>query len=340
MSVDISPLDPFDDARLRAFHAVYDEATRHGRRFATPFVLEEMAATLRTRSEYELRLPFVARTDGVVVGVALVTLPLRDNPSQAGVDVYVLPAYRRRGIGTLLARHLAAVAREHDRSVWNGWVDGRDVDEPAGTLTPGEHLATRLGLTMGLRDVQRRLRLPVPREHLEQLLAAAAPHHRDYSFAAWVDHCPAEHVNAYCALKAAMNSEAPTGELDVEDQHWDEGRLREEEDLLRASGRSRHVVVAVAPDGTLAGHNELVVPGHDPGRVWQWDTLVVPAHRGHRLGLALKVLNLRDVQAAHPERSEVRTFNADSNTHMVAVNDAIGFVPVSYMGEWQGPVPA
>jgi GNAT superfamily N-acetyltransferase len=336
----IEALDPFDDAQLAQFHAVYDEADRHGRRFATPLVLEEMAAALRTTSEYELRLPFVARTDGVIVGVAIAELPLRDNVKQAGADVYVLPTYRRRGIGTVLARHLAAVAREHDRSVWNGWVDGRDVDEPEGTLTPGEHLVTRLGLTMGLRDVQRRLALPVSGERLAQLLAEAAPHHRNYSFAAWVDHCPAEHVGGYCALKAAMNSEAPTGDLDVEDQHWDEGRLREEEDLLRASGRSRHVVVAVAEDGTLAGHNELVVPQHEPGRVWQWDTLVVPAHRGHRLGMALKVMNLGDVQAAHPERTQVCTFNADSNAHMVAVNDAIGFVPVSYVGEWQGPVPA
>jgi hypothetical protein len=116
--------------------------------------------------------------------------------------------------------------------------------------------------------------------------------------------------------------------------------LREEEGTLRASGRTRHVVVAVAADSTLAGHNELVVPQHEPGVVWQWDTLVLPAHRGHRLGMALKVRNLRDVQAAHPDRTSVRTFNADSNSHMVAVNDAIGFVPVSYMGEWQGPAPA
>jgi GNAT superfamily N-acetyltransferase len=340
MSVDISLLDSSDDKELAAFHAVYEEADRHGRRFATPFALEEMAAALRTPSEYERRLPFVARINGAIVGVAILELPLRDNVSQVEADVFVLPAYQRRGIGTRLAHHVAAVAREHDRTVWNAWISGSDVDEPEGSLAPGEHLATRLGLTLGLRNVQRRLVLPVPPERLQQLLAEAAPHHLDYSFAAWVDHCPPEHVAAYCALKASMNTEAPTGDLDVEDQHWDEGRLREEEELLRASGRSRHVVVAVAPDATLAGHNELVVPRHDPGLVWQWDTLVLPAHRGHRLGLALKVLNLRDVQAAHPDRTEVCTFNAASNTHMVAVNDALGFVPVSYVGEWQGPVPA
>lgn len=206
-------------------------------------------------------------------------------------------------------------------------------------MTPGEHLAANLGMKLGLRDVARRLALPVPANRVEGLLALAGPHHADFSFLGWVDRCPDELVAAYCALKAAMNSQAPTGELDVEDQHWDEGRLREEEALLQAGGRARHTVVAVAPDGSLAGHNELLVFEHDPTVVWQWDTLVVPAHRGHRLGLALKVRNLRDVQAAYPRAVEVRTYNADSNTYMVAVNDAIGFVPVAYLGEWQGPVP-
>jgi GNAT superfamily N-acetyltransferase len=337
--VRIDELDPFDDEQMAQFHAVYAEADRHGRRYAIPFALAEMAASLRVGSQYEQRLAFFGHENGAMVAVAQLELPLHDNVSQAYGDVHVLPAQRRRGIGALLALHLAGVAREHDRTLWNGWVPGRDVDEPEGTLTPGEHLAARLGMSLGLRDVQRRLALPVPGRRIEDLLASAARHHAGYSFVGWVDHCPAEHVEAYCTLRAAMNSQAPTGDLEVEDEHWDAVRLREEEDLLLASGRTRHAVVAVAPDGTLAGHNELVVPEHDPLVVWQWDTLVLPAHRGHRLGLALKVLNLRDVQSAHPERTDVRTFNADSNTHMVAVNDAIGFVPVSYLGEWQGPVP-
>jgi GNAT superfamily N-acetyltransferase len=338
--ITLEELDPFDDALLAEFHAVYVESDRHGRRYATPWALEEMAVSLRNPSEYERYLAFVARDGGHAVGLALMLVPLRDNLSQAELDLHVLPARRRQGIARQLVRHLADVSGRHGRTTWNGWVPAGEVGEPDGTVHPGECLAAALGLKLRLRDVQRRLDLPVPDVTIERLLAQAAPAHRDYSFAAWAGRCPDEHVEAYCRLKAAMNSEAPTGDLEVEDQHWDEGRLREEEGTLRDSGRTRHVVVAVAADSTLAGHNELVVPQHEPGVVWQWDTLVLPAHRGHRLGMALKVRNLRDVQAAHPDRTSVRTFNADSNTHMVAVNDAIGFVPVSYMGEWQGPAPA
>jgi hypothetical protein len=207
-------------------------------------------------------------------------------------------------------------------------------------VLPGERLATAFGMRLGLLDVQRRLALPVPQQRIDRLLAQAADHHRDYGFLSWRDRCPDELVDAYCALKASMNTQAPTGDLKVEDEHWDEGRLREEEQEMLDSGRTRHVWVAVAPDGALAGHNELVVPAHDPDVVFQWDTLVRVEHRGHRLGLALKVRNLDDVQTTHPGRTDVRTFNALTNTHMIAVNEAIGFVPVEYMGEWQGPVPA
>jgi len=336
----ITELDPFDDAQLREFHAVVTEADRHGRRYASPWAFEETAALLRTPSDFVRRLRVVAREVSEVVAVGGMDLPLRDNTSIAEIAVWVPPSRRRCGHGAQVARHLCAQAHAAGRTVLSAWIPGREVDAPADTVTPGEHLARSMGLRMGLLDVQRRLPLPVPADHLERLRVHAAERHDGYRFLSWVDRCPDEHADAYCALNAAMNTEAPMGDLQVENEHWDVQRLREEEQLLRDAGRTRYVVLAQAPDGTLVGHNELVVPAYDPGPVWQWDTLVVPAHRGHRLGLALKVRNIDDVQRAHPDRTDVRTFNAESNTHMIAVNEAIGFRAVEYIGEWQGPVPA
>ncbi len=79
---------------------------------------------------------------------------------------------------------------------------------------------------------------------------------------------------------------------------------------------------------------QLVVPAHDPLKIFQWDTLVRRDHRGHRLGIATKVHNLAVVQALHPDRTTVHTWNAESNHHMIAVNEAMGFVPVRYEGEY------
>lgn len=337
--LEVEALDPFDDARMAEYHAVYAAAERHGRRFASPFALEEMTSNLRMPSVGEERLAFYVRVDGAIVAVAGVEVALLDNTDQVFADVQVSPEHRRRGYGTLLARHVAALARDLGRPVWNGWVPGREVDGPEGT-TPGEAFAASLGLRLGLTDVQRRLPLPVPAARMEELAAQAARHHAGYRVDTWVDRCPDEHLAAYCRLKSLMNSEAPVGDLEVEDEVWDETRLRQSEHELAASGRIRYVCVALSPDGSMVGHNELIVPAYDPDVVYQWDTLVLGAHRGHRLGLALKVANLAMVQTAHPERTSVQTFNAASNTAMIAVNAAIGFVPVEYQGEWQGPVPA
>ena len=74
---------------------------------------------------------------------------------------------------------------------------------------------------------------------------------------------------------------------------------------------------------------------HESERGYQWGTLVRPDHRGHRLGLAVKVANVRLLQETHPRITTVVTFNADVNAPMVAVNERLGFVPVQWMGELQ-----
>ncbi len=60
-----------------------------------------------------------------------------------------------------------------------------------------------------------------------------------------------------------------------------------------------------------------------------------PAHRGRRLGLILKVVNLLAFASERPAAHRLVTWNAESNAHMVAINDALGFVPVRRMAEYQ-----
>jgi GNAT superfamily N-acetyltransferase len=333
-------LDPHDEAEFAAFHAAYAAANDFERPYADTFPLAEFVIPFRRESLAIERYGLIAQDSGVVAGVAVVDLSLTDNLDLAEVCVFVPPEHRRRGVGTALARQLAVDLRQRGRTSWMCLVSGRRYDQPAGTLVPGEAFAARLGLTLRQEELQRRLPLPAPRDRLDALTAEAAPKHRDFRLVRWVNHCPDEYVEPYCRLKTAMVDEMPTGELELEAEAWDEPRLRDMEDIAVAQGRDRYVYAAVAPDGDMAGHTELVVPTHDPGVVYQWDTLVLPKHRGHRLGLALKVANLAWVQDEHPERESLRTWNAADNGPMIAVNDAMGFEPVEWEGSWQGEIPS
>ena len=61
-----------------------------------------------------------------------------------------------------------------------------------------------------------------------------------------------------------------------------------------------------------------------------------PAHREQPArGLALKGHNLRHLQETRPDIGEIRTWNAEVNTHMVAVNEVLGFRAVERLGEFQ-----
>ncbi len=336
----IRRLDPHDDAEFAAFHAVYAAANDFENPCSSTWTFAESVVGFRREPTTTDLYGLIADEDSEVVGVAVVELPLTDNLELAEIGVYVAPARRRRGIGTALARQLAVDLAQRGRTSWISHVTGRRCDQPANTITPAEAFAARQGMTLRQREVQRRLALPVPGDRLDALAAEAAPKHQDYRLVRWVDTCPSEYVDAYCALKAAMVDEMPKGELEIESERWDVERLRAYEGDVQAQDRTRHVYAAVAPDGSIAGHTELVVPAHDPGVIYQWDTLVLPKHRGHRLGLALKVANLAWAQTEHPDRTSVRTWNAESNDAMIAVNEAIGFEPVEYEGSWQGEIPA
>ena len=96
--------------------------------------------------------------------------------------------------------------------------------------------------------------------------------------------------------------------------------------------------MALDADGVVVAYTDLATTVHEPGRAYQWGTLVRRDHRGHRLGVAVKVANLRLLERERPDVRRLTTYNAEVNAHMIGVNEAMGFVPVARLGDFQKPL--
>jgi GNAT superfamily N-acetyltransferase len=336
--VEIRPLDVADDEALAAWHATYLVADTYGREHPTPWMLEEMRADLRGDRPAEKHLAFGGHVDGQVVSVGLVELPQKENRHIAWTSVWTHPEHRRRGYGSVLLEHAADLARAEGRTTLSTEA-ATPYDGPAdGSGHPDADFLTRRGFTVDIGDVKRVLDLPVDAALLDRLAGEAAPHHDRYTLRQFAGPVPQDIIEPFGALIGSLMVEAPMGEVAREFEVMDEERIRADERVFAESGRTKYTTVAIAPNGDVAAYSELVVPRHDPGRVYQGGTLVMPEHRGHRLGLATKVHNLRWMQAQEPGRELVITWNAEVNKHMIGVNEQLGFRPVERLVEFHRPL--
>lgn len=125
-------------------------------------------------------------------------------------------------------------------------------------------------------------------------------------------------------LLDAMQAEAVTPEI-----------FRRQLHRLLGQGRHRLMSLAISPDGEVVAHSDLVVPRADRPKVYQWGTLVRRDHRGHHLGAAVKLANLRALQERYPDRTEIHTTNSETNATMIGINERLGFRVVEICPEFQ-----
>jgi GNAT superfamily N-acetyltransferase len=258
-----------------------------------------------------------------------------DNTDRAELAVHTLPSHRRRGYGAAMLAHLERVAREGGRTIAFGessWAYGAG---PSGSGSPGVEFAGAAGYDLALGEVKRVLDLPVPDRVLDELAAEAAPYHVGFTLRSWVGPVPDDLVEGWARLTSSLETEAPTGDLDVEPGYADTATVREGEALLAAQGRTKYNTVALSPSGELVAYTDLATTVHEPGKAYQWGTLVRRDTRGRRLGLAVKMANLRLLQAERSDIRTVTTYNAEVNAHMIGVNERLGFRVAARYGNFQ-----
>ncbi|MGZ4484474.1 MAG: N-acetyltransferase family protein [Nocardioidaceae bacterium] len=259
---------------------------------------------------------WLARDGDTLLGYAAAGFPERENTGTFTVDGAVLPAHRRRGIGRALHEAATDAARADGRTTaYSGALDG-SAGVPALHALGYRSLHTYAVGQLDLYDG------PWPR--WDRLYDEALGHAADYELVRLVGSTPPEHVDDVVALFAAIN-DAPMTDPGSEPDRWDADRVRGYDTTMSLRRQTVYRVLARhCPTGAWAGHTLLCVDEFDPSVAHQEDTSVVVAHRGHRLGLLLKIEMLRWVAAVRPEVRATETWNSTANHHMLAVNERLG----------------
>jgi GNAT superfamily N-acetyltransferase len=326
--MDLERFDPATEAEpLRACHAVYVTAARADSPQWPQMSLPVFRSWMTWGWTEDPAQAWLARDHaGDVCGWYVLTLPERENRATAHLSPVVHPSRRRRGLGTVLVAHAARGAREAGRTLLRAQSD---------EASAGEAFARTLGARQQLPEIRRVLRRDsVPPERLTALRSRAESAAIGYSLVSWEGRAPESRLEDLAALYGA-EADAPR-DAGREAQRWDVTRVRIADQRTAAQGLRNYTVAARRePGDELVAFTEMFVDPLDPAWGFQGLTAVVAPHRGHRLGLLVKVAMLELIAEREPQIAQIVTGNADGNEHMIAINTDLGFEVVDRELSWE-----
>jgi GNAT superfamily N-acetyltransferase len=271
--------------------------------------------------------------------VALMELSfsLRENLTTMHLDIRVLPAHRRAGIGRRLYDLAIERAKANGRTklhTHTPWAVPGTPDEPLA----GPAFAESLGFaSANLTEVMRRLDLSTADDAaLEAMLDKARQAAEGYEVVQWGDVTPEELAADVAYLDGRLSTDAPMGDLEQEPSIVDSERIHAVDQVNINRGRKTYNTGAVdAKTGKLVAWTAISQEPQVPWHGWQLITIVDPDHRGHRLGALVKVENLRYFRQAEPGVEQIDTFNAASNGYMISINEDMGFRAKCAFANWK-----
>ncbi len=327
MGMHIEPLDLADAQNIRACHEIYLAAQRVDDPDGSLLTYRPFRGWLTVGWHGEPREAWLitgggddGTAAGAVAGWYRLELPDLENRDRANLDLVVRPRDRRRGLGLALLRHAVGRAAVHGRTVLSGG---------AWQGTAGDAFARLVGAKPGLAGIRRTQFLgKLPVGELARLRGPAEQAAAGYSLLSWTGPVPDDLLDQIAGLFEAME-DAPH-DPGVVKREWDAQRVRERVNALFPEYGNRQYSVAARHDATgeMAALSQVAVDPAVPDWGFQMITVVTREHRGHRLGLLVKIAMLELLAAEEPRLEQIETFNAESNPHMIAVNEALGYTVV------------
>ena len=298
-----------------------------------PHSLEETGETLRLRlvhgwdGEGTERVLLAYDDRDRMVGYATLEMPTQENRGLIWFDLTVDPPARGSGVGAALLDRIVAVSGEVGRGL---------LMSGAWYASPGPTFLKQHGFAQASVAAQRRLfphRLPRPGD--DDLLEQARPASAGYEVVRVRGAMPDDMREQMLGTVESIN-DAPLDDLELDDDVYSVDRLRRyDEAQVALQHRLYRLVARSREDGSPAAHTVVAVDGLRPHHAEQHDTTVRREHRGHRLGLRLKLEQLAWLREEEPQLRMIDTWNQESNRYMIAVNDLIGCSVVGREAEFQ-----
>jgi len=313
-------VDPDDAAAVAASVDILDAARRADDPDTPPLIPQIEGRLLRYGWDLEPdeRFLYVPEGSSQPVAVLDVSAPMRDNRHLLWTQITVHPEHRRRGHGTVLMTEAIRRAREAGRNTL--WIGAPEDDLGARAFVE------RFGFAYASHDARRRQVLAnVDRAAVARLEESARAAAADYELQRLTPPVSDEVLAELVEVTAAIN-DAPMGDLTYEDEVFDLQRLKDFQAARAGVGdRVYRVVARHRQTGEAGGHTVVVTHPLQPTWGGQGDTAVAREHRGHKLGLLLKIEMMRWLAEAEPQLEVIETWNQADNSFMIAVNEAIGY---------------
>ena len=319
--MEIRAADPDDAAQMQQLVGLLEACREVDAPFLPGRTAEMLADELRYGWDLEPDRTWVAYEEGEAVAHGSMYVSEWDNPDLAWLGVHVHPDTRGKGIGWEVMSFLEAQAQELGRT---------NLGTDAWDASPGVQFALDRHYDKKSQAIMRRQDLSaLDLASVGSMRDAAMDHASDYELLRLRGPVPEELIVAYCEVAASIN-DAPLDDLELEDDDYNPQRMRDHEKAMAGRQLDLYRVVARHREtGELGGHTAMMVERRAPALAYQEDTAVAPAHRGRRLGLALKTDMILWLAEVEPEVRTVDTWNTESNDHMIAINETLGYRQVA-----------